>query len=166
MAYDPIKAHEYYEKYRKKGQLKGRGKAKSKAKGKAKGKAKKGKAKTAKQPKIKKETLIGFGMSGLNGAGKMEWRAQKLQMQEQMNKELQAATTEDEKAGIREKFQTQAEEIREMMNHDARYAQPKKEKAKKLVAKLKSKIKTLSDADKAKVKAKIELVVKKYRAGR
>lgn len=112
MAYDKEKAHEYYIKYRKKGLLKGR------KKGKGKGSKKSSKAKT---PKIKKESLVGLSNSGLNEAGKMEWAVQKKDLQDKMNQELQSATSEEQKAEIRKKYQEQALAKLTEIKNDSKY---------------------------------------------
>lgn len=124
MAYDPVKAHEYYEKYRKKGLKKGRkrGKGRKKTTG---GRRKK----AAAQKKIKKESLIGLSNSGLNEAGKMQWAMQKKELQEKMNAELQAASSDEQKAEIRERYQNQALESLMKIKTDNKYHDEKIEGA-------------------------------------
>jgi len=123
MAYDKEKAHEYYMKYRKKGLLKGRKKGKGKVASKGKKSGKKGSKKSskAKTPKIKKESLLGLSNSGLNEAGKMEWAVQKKDIQDKMNQELQTATSEEQKAEIRKKYQEQALAKLTEIKNDSKY---------------------------------------------
>lgn len=113
MVYDAEKAHEYYEKYRKKGLKKGRKKGSRKTK-------------KAKVPKVKKESLVGLGTSGLNEAGKMEWSAKKKELQEQMNAELQSATSDADKAEIRKKYQEKALETLTSIKSNMDYGDGKK----------------------------------------
>ena len=108
MAYDPVKAHEYYEKYRKKGLKKGR---------------KKGKA--------KQTTLVGLSTAGLNDSGKMQWALTKESLQTEMNKALSEASSDEEKAKIRADFQNRALQALQGMKSDSSYAKPKKAKASK-----------------------------------
>lgn len=106
MAYDPVKAHEYYEKYRKKGLKKGR---------------KKGKA--------KQTSLVGLSTAGLNDSGKMQWALTKESLQTEMNKALSEASSDEEKAKIRADFQNRALQALQGMKSDSSYAKPKKAKA-------------------------------------
>lgn len=123
MAYDPAKAHEYYEKYRKKGLKKGR------KKGTGRKKTTGGRRKKAATQKIKKESLIGLSNSGLNEAGKMQWAMQKKELQEKMNAELQAASSDEQKAEIRERYQSQALEALTKIKTDNKYHDEKIEGA-------------------------------------
>lgn len=113
MAYDPVKAHEYYEKYKKKGLKKGR---------------KKGKKKTT-SSKIKKQSLLGLSTSGLNDAGKMNWAMAKKDLQDQMNVDLAKATTDEQKAEIRADYQGKALKALQDMKKDPSFAQAKSSKS-------------------------------------
>lgn len=113
MAYDPVKAHEYYEKYRKKGLKKGR---------------KKGKKKNT-SSKVKKQNLLGLSTSGLNDAGKMNWAMAKKDLQDQMNADLAKATTDEQKAEIRADYQGKALKALQDMKKDPSFAQAKSSKS-------------------------------------
>lgn len=113
MAYDPVKAHEYYLKYRKKGLKKGR---------------KKGR-KTA-STKQKQTSLVGLSTAGLNDAGKMNWAMTKKDLQTEMNAALAKATTEEQKAEIRADYQGKALQALQRMKKDPAFAQGKKASAK------------------------------------
>ena len=108
MAYDPVKAHEYYMKYRKKGLKKGR----------KKGSSKKSTA-----------NIVGLSTVGLNDAGKMEVALLKEDLKKKMNAELAGAKTDIEKAEIRKKFQQQALEAVQKIKGDSKYAKPKATRA-------------------------------------
>lgn len=112
MAYDPVKAHEYYMKYKKKGLKKGR---------------KKGKGKTA---STKQTSLVGLSTGGLNDAGKMNWAMTKKDLQAEMNAELAKATTEEQKAEIRADYQGRALQALQRMKKDPAFAQAKKASSK------------------------------------
>lgn len=111
MAYDPVKAHEYYINYRKKGLKKGR---------------KKGKGKAAKTPK---SSLVGLGTAGLNDAGKMQWAMLKKELNEQMNAELDGVTDIQQRKDIISKYQNQALAALQKIKADPSYATPKKTRA-------------------------------------
>lgn len=111
MAYDPVKAHEYYINYRKKGLKKGR---------------KKGKGKAAKTPK---SSLVGLGTAGLNDAGKMQWAMLKKELNEQMNAELDGVTDIQQRKDIISRYQNQALAALQKIKADPGYATPKKAKA-------------------------------------
>ena len=113
MAYDPVKAHEYYEKYKKKGLKKGR---------------KKGKGKTT---STKQTSLVGLSTGGLNDAGKMNWAMTKKDLQAEMNAELAKATTDEQRAEIRADYQGKALQALQKMKSDPAFAQAKKAKAAK-----------------------------------
>lgn len=113
MAYDPVKAHEYYEKYRKKGLKKGR---------------KKGRKKSTSK-KVKQQTLIGLSTSGLNDAGKMNWAMAKKDLQDQMNAEIAKATTDEQKAEIRADYQDKALKTLQDMKKDPSFVQAKSSKS-------------------------------------
>lgn len=108
MAYDPVKAHEYYINYRKKGLKKGR---------------KKGKGKTT---STKKSSLVGLGTGGLNDSGKMQWALRKQELQEEMNAMLDGVTDLDERKKIITDFQNQALKELQQLKADPTYATPKK----------------------------------------
>lgn len=110
MAYDPVKAHEYYEKYRKKGLKKGR---------------KKGRKKTT-SSKAKTQTLIGFSSSGLNDNGKMQWAIKKKDLQDEMNAELAKAKTPEERQAIRSDYQNRALQTLQEMKSDVSMQRAKK----------------------------------------
>ena len=110
MAYDPVKAHEYYIIYRKKGLKKGR---------------KKGKGKTT----TPKSSLVGLGTAGLNDAGKMQWAMLKKELNEQMNAELDGVTDIQQRKDIISRYQNQALAALQKIKSDPGYATPKKAKA-------------------------------------
>lgn len=112
MAYDPVKAHEYYMKYRKKGLKKGR---------------KKGKTKTT----VKKEGLVGLSSYGLNDAGKMQAAMVKDKIKDEMNAELAKATTPEQKEQIKQKYQQKALDAISKLKSDPNYAKAKAQKAAK-----------------------------------
>lgn len=118
MAYDKVKAHEYYEKYRKKGLKKGR---------------KKGKKKTAaaKKRKSTKESLVGLSSAGLNDAGKMQAALVKQDLKKKMNEALEKAGSEEEKAKVRQSYHALALQEFQKLKADSKYAQPKKAKTTK-----------------------------------
>ena len=124
MAYDPIKAHEYYMKYRKKGLLKGR---------------KKGKAKTSKKTSTKKQSLLGLSTAGLNDTGKMQWAMAKDNLTKQMNTALAKATTDEEKQKIRSDYQNKALAELQKIKADPSMAQAKKASTKGSAGKSSSK---------------------------
>lgn len=117
MAYDKVKAHEYYEKYRKKDLKKGR---------------KKGKKKTVAAKKRKStESLVGLSSAGLNDAGKMQAALVKQDLKKKMNEALEKAGSEEEKAKVRQSYHALALQEFQKLKADAKYAQPKKTKATK-----------------------------------
>lgn len=111
MAYDPVKAHEYYIKYRKKGLKKGR----------KKGSKKKGSTKS----------LVGVSTSGLNADGKIEASLIKEKLKAEMNEKLKSAKTDAEKDEIRREYSKKANEEIQKLKSDAKYAKPKAQKATK-----------------------------------
>lgn len=113
MAYDPVKAHEYYEKYKKKGLKKGRKKGKKKA------------------TKGKQTNLVGLSNSGLNDTGKMQWAMAKEKLKTEMNAALAKAKTPEEKDKIRAEYQNKALEQLKQMKSNSSLAQAKKQKAAK-----------------------------------
>lgn len=117
MVYDPIKAHEYYLKYRKKGLLKGRKKGK-------------GKAKTSTK-KIKQESLVGLSTGGLNDNGKMLWAMKKKELQAEMNAKLAKATDPADRKEIMEDYQSKALQELQKIKSDPHNATAKKESATK-----------------------------------
>ena len=90
MAYDPVKAHEYYMQYRKQGKKKGR---------------KKGKGKTT---SAKKTSLIGLSTAGLNDNGKMQWALKKKTLQDELNEKLAKTTDPNERKELVEDYQSKA----------------------------------------------------------
>lgn len=112
MAYDPVKAHEYYEKYKKKGLKKGRKKGTKKAK------------------KGKQTNLVGLSTGGLNDEGKMQWAMAKEKLKSEMNAALAKAKTPEEKDKIRAEYQNKAMAQLKSMKGNASYAQAKKASAK------------------------------------
>lgn len=128
MAYDPIKAHEYYMKYRKKGLLKGR----------KKGKAKTSK-KSTKKTSTKKQSLLGLSTAGLNDTGKMQWAMAKDNLTKQMNTALAKATTDEEKQKIRSDYQNKALAELQKIKADPSMAQAKKASTKGSAGKSSSK---------------------------
>lgn len=115
MAYDPVKAHEYYLQFKKKGLKKGRKKGKKKA--------------TAK--KGKQTNLVGLSNSGLNDAGKMQWAMTKEKLKNEMNVAMSKAKTQEEKDKIRSEYQNKALAELSRMKSDSATAKAKKEKAAK-----------------------------------
>ena len=116
MAYDKVKAHQYYMEYRKKGLLKGRKKGKGKAK---KGSSKKGKS----------ESLVGVSSSGLNTDGAIEAKAIKDSMKKQMNEALKNAKTDAEKKAIIADYSKKTASAIEGLKKDPKYAKAKAQKA-------------------------------------
>ena len=104
MAYDAVKAHEYYMKYRKKGLKKGRKKGTKKA---------------------KTYSMLGVSASGLNSDGAIEAAAIKEKFKAEMNKKLAEAKTDEEKLEIRKQFSRQANAEIAKLKADAKYAKPK-----------------------------------------
>lgn len=119
MAYDPVKAHEYYINYRKKGLKKGRKKAKSTSTLSTK--------KTT--TKKSKESIVGISTVGLNDEGKMEFALIKQDLKKQMNDALDKAKTDEDKARIRREFHNKALEAVQNLKADTKYAKAKKEKS-------------------------------------
>ena len=122
MAYDPIKAHEYYEKYVKKGLRKGRKKGSSKSSSKKKGSSKKASA--------KKTSLTGVSTSGLNDAGKIEAAFTKEKITKEMNEALAKETTDEGKEKVRREYSLKAQEAMNKLKSDPKYAQAKKASSK------------------------------------
>lgn len=117
MAYDPVKAHEYYIKYRKKKLLKGRKKGKAKTK-------------TKKQKKAPTVSMLGVSSSGLNSDGAIEASVIKERLKKEMNEALQKASSEEEKLEIRKQYSKQANEEIAKLQSDPKYAKEKKTKEK------------------------------------
>lgn len=109
MAYDPVKAHEYYLKYKKKGLKKGR---------------KKGK-------KAAQTSLLGVSASGLNSDGAIEAAAIKARVKKEMNAALAKAKTDEEKLAIRKEYAKKANAEIAKLKADPRYANTKAAKASK-----------------------------------
>lgn len=116
MAYDPVKAHEYYEKYVKKGLKKGRNK-KSTEDTKKKSTKKKGSTK-----KAAKSSLIGFSTSGLNDQGKIEATLLKEKITNEMNAALAKETTAEGKEKIRREYSQKGIEAVNKLKSDSKYA--------------------------------------------
>lgn len=108
MAYDKVKAHEYYMNYRKKGLLKGRKKGKGKTKGTGKGKA-------------KSATLTGVSSSGLTDAGKLEADLIKNRVGKEMQAALANAKTDEDKIRIKHAYQQKAKAEIENLKKDPKY---------------------------------------------
>lgn len=106
MAYDPVKAHEYYMNYRKKGLKKGR---------------KKGKGKT----KTKTSTLLGISIAGLNDEGKIQGALIREKLKKQMNEALKSAKTDEEREKIRVEYSRKAAQQLAALKNDPKYARPK-----------------------------------------
>lgn len=119
MAYDPVKAHEYYEKYVKNGLKKGRKKSSDDTKKKT---SKKGSAKK----KTAKSSLIGFSTSGLNDQGKIEATLAKERITNEMNEALSKATTAEEKEKIRREYSQKGIDAVNKLKNDPKYATEKK----------------------------------------
>lgn len=111
MAYDPVKAHEYYVNYRKKG-------------------LKKGRKKGTKTAKAKTVTLLGQSVVGLNDAGKVEAAVIKDRIKKEMNAALASATTEEEKAQIRAEYSRKAQQEISALKGNSQYAKVYKTRAK------------------------------------
>ena len=115
MAYDPVKAHEYYEQYRKKGLKKGRKKGKSKTTtGKKKG-----------SKKAKTLSLLGVSAAGLNDEGRMQAALVREQYKSQMNAALAGAKTEEERQQVRLEYSRKAQQAINDLKGSAEYAKPK-----------------------------------------
>lgn len=113
MAYDKLKAHEYYVNYRKKGLLKGRGNGKKdKTKGKKGGKA-------------KKTALTGVSMSGLTDEGKLQAELIKNSVGKEMSAALAKAKTDEDKIRIKHEYQQKAKQQIEALKSDPKYGTPK-----------------------------------------
>ena len=108
MAYDPVKAHEYYVKYRKKGIKKGR---------------KKGKKSTS--------SLVGTSTAGLNADGRVEAALIKDRLKKEMNSALAKAKTDAEKEQIRREFSKKANAEIAKLKADPKFAKAKASKASK-----------------------------------
>lgn len=104
MAYDPVKAHEYYVKYRKKGLKKGR---------------KKGKG------KVKTVSLLGTSTANLNDEGRIQAALIKEKLKKEMNEALKKATTDEEKEKIRIEYSRKAMQQIAALRNDSKYAKPK-----------------------------------------
>ena len=104
MAYDPVKAHEYYINYRKKGLKKGR---------------KKGKG------KVKTVSLLGTSTANLNDEGKIQAALIKEKLKKEMNEALKKATTDEEKEKIRVEYSRKAAKQLAALRSDPKYAKPK-----------------------------------------
>ena len=126
MAYDPIKAHEYYEKYVKKGLRKGRKKGSSDTK---KSSSKK-KGSSKKKASTKKTSLIGVSTSGLNNAGRIEAAFVKEKITKQMNDALAKETTDEGKEKVRREYSQKAQEELDKLKKDPKYAKEKKASSK------------------------------------
>lgn len=110
MAYDPVKAHEYYMKYKKKGLLKGRKKSSKKSSSKSK------------KSKTKTQNLVGISSSGLNSDGAIEAAFIKERLKTEMNAALAKATTDEEKLAIRKQFSQKANAEIAKLKADPKYA--------------------------------------------
>ena len=126
MAYDPVKAHEYYVNYRKKGLKKGRKKATAKSTSSTK--------KTT--TKKSKESIVGISTVGLNDEGKMEFALIKQDLKKQMNDALDKAKTDEDKARIRREFHNKALEAVQNLKADTKYAKAKTKKEKSSTSRL------------------------------
>lgn len=115
MAYDPVKAHEYYEKYKKKGLKKGRKKGS-------------GKKSTGKK-KAKSVSLLGVSAAGLNDEGRMQAALVREQYKSQMNAALAGAKTEEERQQVRLEYSRKAQQAINDLKGSAEYAKPKASKS-------------------------------------
>lgn len=116
MAYDKVKAHEYYMEYRKKGRLKGRKKGKGKTTtGKGKGRA-------------KKTSLTGVSSSGLTDEGKLQAELIKNSVGKEMNEALSKAKTDEDKIRIKHEYQQKAKQQIEALKKDPKYGVQKASK--------------------------------------
>lgn len=106
MAYDPVKAHEYYIKYRKKGLKKGR---------------KKGSSKT----KTGSTTFLGVSSQGFNDEGRIQAALIKEKLKKEMIEALKKATTDEEKEKIRVEYSRKAAQQLAALRSDPKYAKPK-----------------------------------------
>lgn len=104
MAYDPVKAHEYYVNYRKKGLKKGRKKGT-------------GKSRTT--------GLLGVSAAGLNSDGAVEAAVIKDRLKKEMNEKLKGAKTEEEKIAIRKEYAKKANEEIAKLRSDPKFARAK-----------------------------------------
>ena len=140
MAYDPQKAHEYYEKYRKKGLKKGRKRGRKKAA-------------TTKQKSV---GLIGLSSSGLNEKGKFEAQLVKEKLKKEMNDALSKATSAEERDNIRREYQAKASSAIADLQKNTDFAKPQKEKKAKEAKTSNSKKSSSSSEKSAETKAKIQ----------
>jgi hypothetical protein len=108
MAYDPVKAHEYYVNYRKKGLKKGRKKGT-------------GKSRTT--------GLLGVSAAGLNSDGAVEAAVIKDRLKKEMNEKLKGAKTEEEKIAIRKEYAKKANEEIAKLRSNPKFARAKATKA-------------------------------------
>lgn len=111
MAYDPVKAHEYYVKYRKKGLKKGR--------------------KKGRKTKAKQISLVGLSTAGLNDSGKMQASLLKENIKAEMNAAIAKETDPVKKEALRQEYQKKALNEISKLKADPQYAKPKTQKAKK-----------------------------------
>lgn len=112
MAYDPVKAHEYYEKYRKKGLKKGRKKGTAKKKGSSKKKA-------------KQTNLVGLSTAGLNDNGRMQAAMVKENIKKEMNEALSKETDPAKRESIRQEYQNKALSEISNLKNNPQYAKAK-----------------------------------------
>lgn len=110
MAYDPVKAHEYYVKYRKKGLKKGR---------------KKGSGKT----KTGSTAFLGVSSQGFNDEGRMQAALIKENIKKEMKAALASAKTDEERQKIRLEYSKKAQQEINKLKSNAQYIKPKTAKA-------------------------------------
>lgn len=115
MAYDPVKAHEYYVNYRKKGLKKGR---------------KKGKG-TAKAKKGKTYGFLGVSSSGFSDEGRIQAALVKERLKREMNAALAGAKTDEERDKIRAEYSQKAMAELNALKANPKYAKATKAKATK-----------------------------------
>ena len=110
MAYDPVKAHEYYVNYRKKGLKKGR---------------KKGSSKT----KTGSTAFLGVSSQGFNDEGRMQAALIKENIKKEMKAALASAKTDEERQKIRLEYSKKAQQEINKLKSNAQYIKPKTAKA-------------------------------------
>ena len=106
MAYDPVKAHEYYMKYRKKGLKKGRKKGRT-------------------------VSLRGVSAYGLNSDGAVEAAYIKERLKAEMNAKLKGAKTDAERMAIQKEYAKKANAEIAKLKADPKYAKAKATRASK-----------------------------------
>lgn len=111
MAYDPVKAHEYYINYRKKGLKKGRKKA-------------------AVKPKYS-TAFLGVSARGFNDEGRIQVALTRERLKKEMKAALGNAKTDEERQQIRLDYSRKAQQAINALKADSKYATSKNTSSKK-----------------------------------